>query len=81
MRLIAISLIAAVTAGCGPNLVGAGDPNKLSGAFEVCKWETIGYALDPTGVTEKLAKDKCMREFGWAPTSEKLMGWRWVGRP
>jgi hypothetical protein len=77
-------LLLALTAlpACGPTLVGGGNNDKLQGAFEVCKWETVGYSLIPDlGITDYIMRNRCMREFGWAPAPEQLMGWRWVGRP
>jgi hypothetical protein len=61
--------------------VGSGDAVKLDGAFTVCREETIGYALVPDfGISGQIARDSCMREFGWQRTENTFRGWQWVGR-
>lgn len=83
-RLVALALLAVVVVGCGPKVVGYGNADKLAGAYEVCRWENIGYAFVPVPfVGEAIGgalKNKCMRELGWEPVPGELMGYRWVGR-
>jgi hypothetical protein len=79
--LLALGLLALT--GCGPNLVGlTGDTNRLDRDFEMCRSETFKYAFIPDfGATAYINESSCMQRAGWIRADEKLMGWRWLGRP